>query len=371
MTKKQMLLPAAAAAGTAAAVLGFRAALRFPELRGAPQYGKWYRITPKGTCSSDGSPWHGMFKLGRENKVLLYFYGGGASVDAYTAATPSCFYTDRADPLDWNQARQFHRGILSAHPANPFRDWTVIAVPYTTGDLHVGAGEFVYAGRRGRRCVLHHNGYRNYRALMDAAVPLVPNPQAVLVSGFSAGAFGAAFLARDVFDKDYPRARDKAVLMDSPLLRLREWQNLARAVWHTPDPVLRDVSATDNAVLDALRALRRAHGDVRILLDCSIRDEVLILYQNYLDRGVQIPGGEESAAAFEAFLKETAEAVVRELGGCVYLWTDRKNPKDRSLHTVISRTLFYRKRFDGSHTAASWAAEAVSGTLRSYGLDLL
>ena len=110
---------------------------------------------------------------------------------------------------------------------------------------------------------------------------------------------------------------------------------------------------------------------MRILLDCSIRDEVLILYQNYLDRGVQIPGGEESAAAFEAFLKETAEAVVRELGGCVYLWTDRKNPKDRSLHTVISRTLFYRKRFDGSHTAASWAAEAVSGTLRSYGLDLL
>ena len=36
-----------------------------PELKGEPEENKWYRITPKDAKSSDGSEWHGIFKLGK------------------------------------------------------------------------------------------------------------------------------------------------------------------------------------------------------------------------------------------------------------------------------------------------------------------
>ncbi len=57
----------------------------FPELTGDPEIGKWYRVTPEGTKSSDGSEWHGIFRKGTENKVVVYFFGGGVSINDETS----------------------------------------------------------------------------------------------------------------------------------------------------------------------------------------------------------------------------------------------------------------------------------------------
>ena len=64
-----------------------------PELQGEPQVGKWYRITPMEAKSSDGSEWHGLLRLGSEDKVIVYFFGGGVCLDEYTAAHPQNLYT--------------------------------------------------------------------------------------------------------------------------------------------------------------------------------------------------------------------------------------------------------------------------------------
>ena len=55
--------------------------LSYPMLEGHPETGKWYSIAPEGTKSSDGSEWHGLLRLGTENKVVVYFFGGGVSID--------------------------------------------------------------------------------------------------------------------------------------------------------------------------------------------------------------------------------------------------------------------------------------------------
>ena len=52
----------------------------FPKLKGEPEIGKWYEVAVEGTQSSDGSEWHGIFKKGTENKVVVYFFGGGVSI---------------------------------------------------------------------------------------------------------------------------------------------------------------------------------------------------------------------------------------------------------------------------------------------------
>ena len=52
------------------AVIGIVIALKvtvfkeFPELKGEPETGNWYRITPEDAKSSDGSEWHGFFRKG-------------------------------------------------------------------------------------------------------------------------------------------------------------------------------------------------------------------------------------------------------------------------------------------------------------------
>ena len=57
----------------------------YPVLKGLPEVGKWYSIVPEGTKSSDGSEWHGLLRLGTENKVVVYFFGGGASITGETS----------------------------------------------------------------------------------------------------------------------------------------------------------------------------------------------------------------------------------------------------------------------------------------------
>ena len=114
------------------------------ELSGTPKVGKWYAITPTDARTADGKPWHGLIKLGKENKVLVYFLGGGASTDTYTAARPHSvkdgFYNNVAKNLDFVA----NMGIAGNGKHNPFRDWTVLIIQYATGDFHCGNGGFPY-----------------------------------------------------------------------------------------------------------------------------------------------------------------------------------------------------------------------------------
>ena len=75
--------------------------VKHPELKGEPEIGKWYRITPEGTMSSDGSEWHGLIRLGSENKVVVYFFGGGASINGYTSEHGKEFFATTAKVQDF------------------------------------------------------------------------------------------------------------------------------------------------------------------------------------------------------------------------------------------------------------------------------
>lgn len=60
----------------------------FSVLSGAPETGKWYTVPISGAVCSDGTPWRGTFRKGSENNLVIYFFGGGVSINAYTAARP-------------------------------------------------------------------------------------------------------------------------------------------------------------------------------------------------------------------------------------------------------------------------------------------
>ena len=135
-----------------------------PEVKGSPEINKWYRITPKDAKSSDGSEWHGIFKLGNDkNKVIVYFFGGGVSITPKTSEGGKEFYAINMMAQDFVALG----GIGSDAEENPFKDWTKIVVPYASGDFHTGTGEYHYKDSNGKEKIIYHNGYNNYTLLMN------------------------------------------------------------------------------------------------------------------------------------------------------------------------------------------------------------
>src|SRR5690606_15411754 len=72
--------------------------------------------------------------------------------------------------------------------ANPVGDWTHIFVPYCTGDVHAGDRPDQMSDVGVQQFV----GYRNVAAYLERIVPTFAGVGHVLVTGESAGGFGAA-----------------------------------------------------------------------------------------------------------------------------------------------------------------------------------
>lgn len=60
-------------------VLVYAFVLQYPKLKNNPKVGKWYRVTNSDMKTSEGDRYRALFKKGSEDKVLIYFAGGGVS----------------------------------------------------------------------------------------------------------------------------------------------------------------------------------------------------------------------------------------------------------------------------------------------------
>ena len=355
---------AAIAAIIVGVILSKTVFVKHPELKGEPEIGKWYRITPEGTMSSDGSEWHGLIRLGSENKVVVYFFGGGASINGYTSEHGKEFFATTAKVQDFVASG----GIGSTSEENPFSDWTFLVLPYASGDFHSGTGEYHYMDGSKER-VVYHNGYNNYSAFMDAAMSYVGNPDTLLVTGFSAGGFATSLLADDVIDR-FPSAENITVCVDSSLLLYDGWHETADGLWNTPT-VIADRLVSDNLVLDSLTALYNKRGDtVKILFDCSYRDDTLQEYQAYIRTGT-MSKSKENGDLFQKDLAEMVDGLQEKIPGVgIFIWKYGEDPETHNTqHTIISSNVFDKLEDDIS--VADWIYAAVNGNVQSHGLELL
>lgn len=353
-----------AAVVLAAVILGKTVLVKHPELKGEPEIGKWYRITPAGTRSSDGSEWHGLIRIGRENKVVVYFFGGGASINGYTSERGKEFFATTASVQDFVASG----GIGSDAEENPFKDWTFLVLPYASGDFHSGTGEYHYTDG-GKEKIVYHNGYNNYSAFMDAAKPYVGEPDTLLVTGFSAGGFGTSLLADDVIDR-FPSAKNVTVCVDSSLLLYDGWHETAVDLWQSPEEIS-DRLTTDNIVLDSLTALYEKRGDsVKILFDCSYRDDTLQQYQAYIRTGTMTKD-KENGDLFQKDLAKMVKGLQESIPGIgIYIWSAGEDEDTHNTqHTIISSNVF--DKLEDGVSVADWIYAAVNGDVQSHGLALL
>ena len=331
----------------------------FPKLTGEPEIGKWYEVAVEGTQSSDGSEWHGIFKKGTENKVVVYFFGGGVSITPETSEGGNKFYATNMTGQDFVA----QGGIGSNAESNPFKDWSFLVIPYATGDFHSGTG--VYKGEK----TVYHTGYSNYAAFVEQIKPYVGEPDTLLVTGFSAGGFATSLLADDVIDR-FPSAKNITVCVDSSLLLYDGWHETAVDLWHSPKEVS-DRLTTDNLVLDSLTALHEKRGDsVKILFDCSYRDDTLQQYQAYIRTGTMTKD-KENGDLFQKDLAEMIKCLQKNIPGIgIYIWNYAEDTETHTTqHTIISSNVF--DKLEDGVSVADWIYAAINGDVQSHGLVLL
>jgi hypothetical protein len=93
----------------------------------------WHDV--EGSVCRDGSPTGIGLRVQDPKRLAIYLNGGGACFNDLTCASnPSSFNEDDLFDLEDSQF-----GIFDfSRPENPIRDWSVMFVPYCTGDVHLG-----------------------------------------------------------------------------------------------------------------------------------------------------------------------------------------------------------------------------------------
>ncbi len=354
--------------------------LRYPKLPSDPKIDKWYRLETADMKDSEGGKYHALFKKGSENKVMVYFAGGGVSINEDTAKYDT-YNTKMVWPDMLANVTMNMGGLASEGEDIPFSDWTMILFPYATGDFHVGTGEFTYKDLDGREKTLYHNGFTNFTSAMDLALEKagIADADTVVVTGYSAGGWGASLLAKDVFTNYFPNAKSKTVLVDSSVALYDGWKDVATNVWQAPDHITERIK-TDNLTLDSLTALYEDYGDdVNILFDCSTRDGDLATVQRYfnnlvIDADGEMPVEDTDGDYFQSMLKEFVTQLKAQTNAYVfifdgYTWYDR--PYDLTSHTIIATPIVWMKLNNTDKSIAEWLIDTISGIHADYGIDLL
>ena len=83
------------------------------------------------------------------------------------------------------------------NPQNPFKDWFQAFVPYCTGDIHWGNQTKTYHWG-GADHIINHKGFVNVSAVLDWIQTNFDEPEKLVVTGCSAGAYGSVMGAAHI-----------------------------------------------------------------------------------------------------------------------------------------------------------------------------
>jgi hypothetical protein len=155
---------------------------------------QWAWVPFANAFCADGNPTGLAVNLtDRSPNAVIFLMGGGACWD-YQSCYESALATYVASgftefDMPVLEVAAAGVGLLSRDdPHNPFRDYSVVAVPYCTGDAFTGSRTAVYAGHP-----TSHVGHSNVMAYLERLVPTFSRAERVVVVGVSAGGIGAAF----------------------------------------------------------------------------------------------------------------------------------------------------------------------------------
>lgn len=236
---------------------------------------------PDSTCD-EGTPTGLVANLNGSKNLMIFFNGGGACWDGMTCLG---LHTSTSGPITRATfdagGFDFKNSILDRQLAkNPYKDWNLVFVPYCTGDLHFGDNDATYTYNSTTQTV-HHKGRKNVEAYLARLAATISEPDQVLVTGSSAGGFGAT-LNYDLIRRYFPGAKVTLLNDSGPMLKGSAFAPSLRTAWTQAWNYGAALDAIDPTIQSDFSAIYTALGtkypkDRMALLSYS-QDEVISRY---------------------------------------------------------------------------------------------
>lgn len=244
-------------------------------------------------------------RKGLSPNLVVYFEGGGACWDDLTCSFPIRRGLPGAIPQFFTpdiprstRPREFV-GLFDATRAdNPVKDWTVVYIPYCTGDVHIGSADKTYrdAGHPiidlPAEFAIRHRGFDNFMVVLDWMAKNVKAPRQVLVTGASAGGYGASANFPWVAQQ-FPGAKIAVLADASQGVTTENFDTGPNARVHWNPQLAPWVFGPDASVVrsgELLRIGAQAYPDARVAQYTNVQDGVQVGFYGYMEAAYG-PGG--------------------------------------------------------------------------------
>ena len=145
----------------------------------------WEAVTVPGTlCRTGATTGYAINVNPNSDKLLIYLEGGGACFNKLSCLQNPEEWIPSETTINANVVRTWV--ISRAAANNPFRDWSLVYIPYCSGDVHTGTNPAGYMGQP-------QIGHTNIMLDIEDFKPKLPNLSQIVLSGTSAGGFGVAW----------------------------------------------------------------------------------------------------------------------------------------------------------------------------------
>jgi hypothetical protein len=264
-----------------------------------------------------------------------------------------------------------NQGIISPTEENPFAGWDKVIIPYVCGDFHTGTADFTYTDQEGVSHIFHSNGYTNFLKSMELIKKRWPSPKRILITGSSAGSFGASALAGKVSEY-YPECQNITVYCDSSYLKSDRWKEITEDLWKTPQWISDSVH-TDDLGGDWLEALYENYGDrLKILYSSSTKDGVLARFTHYINDGTyQIKVDPQWLDTVREGLRDRINRFSEKGIRISYYINERPDKLSGGTAHCISQDISWSQYEVDGVSNAKWVYDAVNGKLYDVGMELI
>jgi Pectinacetylesterase len=287
-------------------------------------------------------------KPGAKN-LMIYLEGGGACFNALTCAGNAASYG--ASNFASFGTGEGTTGIFNrGDTANPMADWNMVYIPFCTGDVHAGnKTDATVSGVNGKQQFV---GYVNVTRALARLVPTFPGLEKVLLTGTSAGGFGAAanypqtaraFAPVPVYDLD-----DSGPPMGDPYASAclqKAWAD----TWGFDKTVLADCGADcpdpTNYTIDATIHTAKMFPNIPFGLIEDTADSVITFFYGFGSNNCMnaIPSALSGATFTAGLLDSRAKlAMYPNIGGFIFQGTD---------HTTLEMSTFDTRSAGGGDAA--------------------
>jgi hypothetical protein len=375
----------------------------------------WNYYAIDGAMCRDGSPAGMYVHHGTANKLFIYLEGGGAcSSPTFCSHNPAA--VSQAFPGGAQSQGQTIGGSIGSltggpyqapyvptaasgltpayspgifdftNEANPVKDWSGVYVPYCTGDVHFGTADNVTIPGDGLLPALtnqHFVGYRNMQKFIGHLVPTFPNLTQVLLTGASAGGFGAGLnygMVQDSFGTVPVTVLDDSgppfLTADLPACIQKQWRDLWGFDAALPSDCAECTNGDGSGLTDIVKYWHHKYPHARVGLVSTVQDEVMRLFFGSSNNNCASNNatalaflGGLTGAQYTTGLQDIVTTY--QCTGALATYTiggTNPNFPNPSYHQHIFRSEFYTVDTNsGSETMAQWTADLLNGTLEVVG----